>query len=111
MLENMPIGKNAFKRMFMIEQRINLLRKDINHRTESIQLTQTKIQEMQYRRYKDIRRSQPEFRGISDKDLTSYINLYRRNISEGFEPLSQELTVMGGISLFLSWLFFNAGSA
>jgi len=66
---------------------------------------------MQFKRYRDIRRSYPEFKGISDNDLTHYINLYRKNINEGFKPLSQELTVMGGISLFLSWLFFNAGSA
>jgi len=52
-----------------------------------------------------------EFRGISDQDLTSYINLYDKNISEGFKPYSTELFVMGALSLFVSWLFFNAGSA
>ena len=70
-----------------------------------------KIQEIQYKRYRDIRRDHPEFRGITDQNLTSYINLYDKNLSEGFKPMSKELYVMGSLTLFISWLFFNAGSA
>jgi len=50
-------------------------------------------------------------RGISDRDLTVYINVYDQNLSEGFKATSEVLLTIGGLSLFISWLFFNAGSA
>lgn len=66
---------------------------------------------MQYDRYREIRKRNPEFRQFSDRDIAIYIDLYDRNLNSSFSPHNISLNVYGSLCLVLCWFMFNAGSS
>lgn len=69
-----------------------------------------KIQELQFNRYQEIRRRNPEFKNFDDREITMYINLYDRNKKDAFAPHDTLLQTIGAIILIINWFIFNAGS-
>ena len=70
-----------------------------------------RVQEMQYHRYQEIRRRNPEFKSFNDREITMYINMYDRNANESFAPHNIFLQTMGAFILVSNWCIFNAGSS
>lgn len=66
---------------------------------------------MQYERYQEIRRHNPEFKSFNDEEITLYINLFDQNSNESFRPHNVYLYSMGSLILVMNWFMFNAGSS
>lgn len=94
-----------------VAKNVKRLKKHIKEKTNQVNRLVEQVQELQYARYQEIRRRNPEFKSFDDREITIYINLFDRNMQESFKPHSVILYSLGGLILCLDWFIFNAGSS
>lgn len=94
-----------------VTKSVKRLNKNISFKTAEMNELMESIQELQYARYQEIRRRNPEFKSFDDREITIYIDLFDKNNQESFQPHNMTLFVLGGIILCVDWFMFNAGSS
>ena len=67
-----------------------------------------KVREQRYERVRACDRS---FTNFTNEEMKTYLEVYDKNIDDGFNTASQALVTAGCIMLFCNWLMFNGGSS